>query len=302
MTYAGLKPARAAALLAAILACLALPATAMAQDAAATPPAAEATAPSPDAVVATVGDETITEADLAFAAEDLAQELNNIPPAERRAFLATVLIDMKVMAKAAREQQMDQSEIFKRRITYLEDRALRRAYFAEKISTSVTPEAIQAAYDGMVKGFKPEDQVRARHILVNTEDEAKAIKAELDAGSVFEDLAKAKSIDTGAANGGDLGFFQRGQMVPPFEQAAFSLEVGKISDPVQSQFGWHLIKVEEKRQSAPPTIEQATPQLQQQLLFKNFDDVLAQLKSAVTITVPDAALDAAIKAQSETPQ
>lgn len=274
----------------------------MAQDAAATPPAAEATAPSPDAVVATVGDETITEADLAFAAEDLAQELNNIPPAERRAFLATVLIDMKVMAKAAREQQMDQSEIFKRRITYLEDRALRRAYFAEKISTSVTPEAIQAAYDGMVKGFKPEDQVRARHILVNTEDEAKAIKAELDAGSVFEDLAKAKSIDPGAANGGDLGFFQRGQMVPPFEQAAFSLEVGKISDPVQSQFGWHLIKVEEKRQSAPPTIEQATPQLQQQLLFKNFDDVLAQLKSAVTITVPDAALDAAIKAQSETPQ
>ena len=119
---------------------------------------------------------------------------------------------------------------------------------------------------------------------------------------MFEDLAKAKSIDPGAANGGDLGFFQRGQMVPPFEEAAFGLEVGKISDPVQSQFGWHLIKVEEKRQSAPPTIEQATPQLQQQVLFKNFDEVLAQLKSAVTVTVPDAALDAAIKAQSETPQ
>lgn len=279
------------------------PLPALAQDAAPAQPAAAApVAPSPDTVVAKVGDDTITEADLAFAAEDLGQELANIPPQDRRAFLTTVLIDMKVMAKAAKDQGLDQSDLFKRRLAYLEERALRRAYFAEKISTSVTPEAIKASYDEMVAKFVPEDQVRARHILVATEEEAKAVKAELDAGGVFEDIAKAKSMDPGAANGGDLGFFQRGQMVKPFEDAAFGLEVGKVSDPVQSQFGWHVIKVEEKTKSAPPTLEQATPQLQQQLLFKNFDEVVAQLKAAITVEIPDAALADAIKKQAENPQ
>lgn len=279
------------------------PLPALAQDAAPAQPAAAApAAPTPDTVVAKVGEDTITEADLAFAAEDLGQELANIPPQDRKAFLTTVLIDMKVMAKAAKDQGLDQSDLFKRRLAYLEERALRRAYFAEKISTSVTPEAIKVAYDEMVATFKPEDRVRARHILVATEDEAKAVKAELDAGGKFEDIAKAKSMDPGAANGGDLGFFQRGQMVKPFEDAAFALEPGQISDPVQSQFGWHVIKVEEKSKSAPPTLEQATPQIQQQLLFKNFDDIVAQLKAAITIEVPDAALAEAIKKQADMPQ
>lgn len=286
------------------LACLMSAVPALAQDAGApAQPAAEAAAaPSPDTVVAKIGDETITEADLAFAAEDLGQELANVPPEERRAFLTTVLIDMKVMAKAGRDQGLNQTDLFKRRLAYLEERALRRAYFAEKIATSVTPEAIKAAYDEMVAQFKPEEQVHARHILVASEEEAKAIKAELDAGGNFEDIAKTKSLDPGAANGGDLGFFQRGQMVKPFEDAAFALDIGKVSDPVQSQFGWHLIKVEEKRQSAPPSLEQATPQLQQQVLFKNFDDVVAQLKAATTIEIPDAALAEAVKKQSETAQ
>lgn len=286
------------------LACLMSAVPALAQDAGApAQPAAEAAAaPSPDTVVAKIGDETITEADLAFAAEDLGQELANVPPEERRAFLTTVLIDMKVMAKAGRDQGLNQTDLFKRRLAYLEERALRRAYFAEKIATSVTPEAIKAAYDEMVAQFKPEEQVHARHILVASEEEAKAIKAELDAGGNFEGIAKTKSLDPGAANGGDLGFFQRGQMVKPFEDAAFALDIGKVSDPVQSQFGWHLIKVEEKRQSAPPSLEQATPQLQQQVLFKNFDDVVAQLKAATTIEIPDAALAEAVKKQSETAQ
>lgn len=266
-----------------------------AQDAAA--PAAEIT---PLTVVATVGGEPITEADISFAAEDLAQELQQMPAEQRKAFLVTVLIDMKVMARAAREQKMDETDLFKQRLQYLEDRALRRAYFGEKIATGVTPEALQAAYDTFKASFQGQEEVHARHILVATEDEAKAIKAELDGGKDFAQLATEKSTDPSAKqNGGDLGFFAKGMMVKPFEDAAFTMEVGAISNPVQSDFGWHVIKLEEKRTSQPPSMEQIAPQLQQQVMFKNFEDQVAALKAGVAIEIPDAALAEGVKQQTE---
>jgi len=269
-----------------------------AQDAAA--PAAPAVEITPQTVVATVGGEAITEGDIQFAAEDLAQELQQMPPEQRKAFLVTVLIDMKVMAKAAREQQMDQTDLFKLRLRYLEDRALRRAYFGEKIATAVTPEALQAAYAAMTATFQGTEEVHARHILVATEEEAKAVKAELDGGKDFAELAKEKSTDPSAQqNGGDLGFFAKGMMVKPFEDAAFTMEVGAVSAPIKSDFGWHVIKLEEKRMSQPPSIEQVTPQLQQQVMFKNFEDAVAGLKQGITIDIPDPALAAGVQQQTE---
>ena len=273
-----------------------------AQDAAApAAPAAEAApAVTPETVVATVGGEAITEADISFAAEDLAQELQQMPPEQRKAFLVTVLIDMKVMAKAAREAQMDQTDLFKQRLKYLEDRSLRRAYFAEKIATGVTPEALQAAYDKFVASFQGQEEVHARHILVATEDEAKAVKAELDGGKDFAELAKEKSTDPSAQqNGGDLGFFGKGMMVKPFEDAAFTMEAGAISDPVKSDFGWHIIKLEEKRMSQPPALDQIAPQLQQQVMFQNFEASVDQLKQGLAIDIPDAALAEGVKQQTE---
>lgn len=271
---------------------------AFAQDAAA--PAAPAPAVTPETVVATVGGEAITEGDLSFAAEDLAAELQKMPPDQRKAFLVTVLIDMKVMAKAAREAQMDQTDLFKQRLRYLEDRSLRRAYFAEKIATGVTQEALQAAYDKYVASVPSQEEVHARHILVATEDEAKAIKAELEGGKDFAELAKEKSTDPSAKqNGGDLGFFSKGMMVKPFEDAAFAMEAGTISDPVKSDFGWHILKLEEKRMSQPPTLEQIAPQLQQQVMYDNFEAAVAKLKEGVTIDIPDAALAEDVKQQSE---
>jgi len=254
----------------------------------------------PNAVVATVGTDSITEADLAFAAEDLGQELQSVPPADQRAFLVTILIDMKVMANAAREAQMDQTELFKQRLEYLQERALRRAYLAEKISGAVTPEAVQVAYDAYVQGFQPQEEVHAHHILVSSQDDANAIKAELDAGGSFEDLAKQKSIDPSAAqNGGDLGFFSKGMMVPEFEAAAFTMQPNQVSAPIQSQFGWHIIRLDEKRMSSPPTLQQVGPQLQQQLLFTSFDQTVADLKSKTAINIPDAALATAVSQQNE---
>ena len=267
----------------------------LAQDAAA--PAAEAAPVDPSTVVATVGAETITEGDLAFAAEDMAQELSQMPPEERRAFLVRILIDMKVMSAAAREAGMDQTEIFAQRREYLEERALRRAYFAEAIAASVTEEAVRAEYDAFVSEFEPVDEIRASHILVETEEEANTLKAELDGGADFATLARENSIDPGAANGGDLGFFGRGMMVQPFEEAAFALEEGAVSAPVQSQFGWHIIRLEETRQSQPPAFEQVAPRIQNQLLMRTFSEKVDELMAGVDITIEDADLKARFDAQ-----
>jgi peptidyl-prolyl cis-trans isomerase C len=299
---------------------VALAPIAMAQDAE-TPPAAEdSTAapeatdapavapeapaqPSPETVVARIGEVTITEADLGFAAEDLQQELSQMAPQERRAFLLRVLIDMKVMSQAARDEGMDQTELFQQRLTYLEERALRRAYFAEQIATAVTPEAIETLYADVVADFEPEDEIRARHILVETEEEATALSEEIEGGADFAALATENSIDPGAANGGDLGFFSQGMMVPEFETAAFALEeVGDVSEPVQSQFGWHIIKLEERRESAPPTVEQLGPQLQQQVLMNAFDSAVETLMSDIDVEIVDPALAEAVEAQEAAEQ
>ena len=256
---------------------------------------------SPDTVVATVGGEAITEADLGFAAEDLTQELGQMPPEQRKPFLLRVLIDMKVMAKAGQDAGMADTPLFQQRLAYLEDRALRRAYFAEAIANAVTEETVRAEYDKFVADFTPADEIRASHILVPTEEEANAVKSQLDGGTDFATLAKEKSIDPGAANGGDLGFFGKGMMVAPFEAAAFALtEAGEVSAPVQSQFGWHVIRLEEKRQSTPPAFEQVAGQLQQQVLMTTFDETVARLMEGVEIDIPDAELKAAVDAQTAT--
>ena len=302
MTFSPLRLATAS-VLALMLSAAALAPAAYAQDAeapAAEAPAADAAAVTPETVVATVGGEPITEADLSFAAEDLTAELQQMPAEERRPFLLRVLIDMKVMAKAGRDAGMAETPLFQQRLQYLEERALRRAFFTETIAQAVTEEAVRADYEAFVAEYVPQDEIRASHILVATEEEANAVKAELDGGADFATLAKEKSTDPGAANGGDLGFFGKGMMVAPFEEAAFALtEVGQVSAPVQSQFGWHVIRLEEKRQSTPPAFEQVAGQLQQQLLMKTFDDTVEQLMSGVEIDIPDAALKAAVDAQTQ---
>lgn len=274
---------------------------AFAQDAAApAAPTAEAPAPvAPETVVAKVGDDEITEADLNFAAEDLAQDIAQMPASERRAFLLRVLIDMKVMAGAAKTAGMDQTPLFAQRLEYLKDRALRRAYFADAIAAGVTEEQVRGEYDKYVAQFQPQEEIHAAHILVETKEEADAIEAELKGGADFATIAKEKSIDPGSgANGGDLGFFSKGMMVPEFETAAFALaNPGDISAPVQSQFGFHIIKLEEKRESQPPAFEQVAPQLQQQVLMRVFNEKVAELMNGVTVDVTDPELKAAMDAQ-----
>jgi len=256
-------------------------------------------APSASDVVATVDGEAITEAELAFAAEDLAQDLKSIPANGQRAFLVSVMIDMKLMANAARKLELNKTDLFQRRKNYLIERALRRAYFADKIGPQANEQKVRAAYKEFAATFKPQEELRASHILVATRDDAEKIKAELEAGKPFADLAKEKSTGPSGPKGGDLGYFTRGRMVKEFEDAAFALKVGEISDPVKTKFGWHIIKLTDRRQSAPPKFEQVARELSQQMMVSAFDKTISELKQSADIKITDPALAAALAANAK---
>ena len=297
-----------AALLPAALAVSLAAAPVLAQTPAEQAPAAEQPAPEtaapeapapvdPATVLARVGEVEITEADLMLAAEELQAELQSVPADQRRAFLLTVMIDMKLMAGAARADGLAESEDFTRRLAYLEDQALRREFFNQIVETAVTDEAIQATYEELVADFTPEPEVRARHILVETEEQANSIRAEIEGGREFADAAGEYGTDGTASNGGDLGFFSTGMMVPEFEEAAFALEEGELSQPVQSQFGWHLIQLEERRVSEAPPLEQVRQQVAQQVLYESYEAAIDEIKDGTEVTIDDPELAAAVEAQ-----
>jgi peptidyl-prolyl cis-trans isomerase C len=262
------------------------------------PPAGPAPGPSPNSVVATVGGQQITEADLAFAAEDLGQDLQQIPQEQIRAVLLAQMIDLKLMAAAGKAANVDQSELYKQRLSYLQDRALRRAYTKQAVSDAITQDQIKAEYDKEVAAMPSVDEIHARHILVSSEDDAKAIKAQLDGGADFAAVAKEKSIEPGAKDsGGDLGYFTQDKMVKPFADAAFALKVNEISQPVQTQFGWHIIQVLDRRPAAKPTLEAMTQQIGQQLYVQKYRALFDQLRKAAPIDIPDPPLKQQVEAQ-----
>lgn len=252
----------------------------------------------PDDVVAKVGNAEITEADIAFAAQDLGQELQRFPPAQWRKILLDVVVDMELLAQAARKDGLDQDPDFKKQLEFLELRALRNAYLGEKINGGISEEDVKAAYDKEFADFEGAEEISARHILVKEKAEAEAIITELDGGADFAELAKEKSTGPSGPNGGDLGFFGKGQMVPSFEEAVFALEKGAFTkEPVETQFGWHVIKLEDKRSQEKPSLETVADQVRQQLMRDRYETKMTELKSAMPVEI----LDETLANQSEVP-
>jgi len=249
---------------------------------------ASLSAAEPDDVVAKVGNADVTEADLAFAAQDLGQQLQRFPPAQWRQLLVDAVIDMELLAQAAREDGLDQDPDFKRQLEFLELQALRNAYLSQKIGGEISDEALQAAYEKEYADFVGDEEINARHILVKEKAEAEALIKELDGGADFAELAKEKSTGPSGANGGDLGYFTQGQMVKPFEEAVFTLEPGSYTkEPVETQFGWHVIKLEDKRRQEKPSLEAVSDQLRQQLFRERYEAKMAELKDAVEVEILD---------------
>ncbi len=249
---------------------------------------ASLSAAEPDDVVAKVGDAEITEADIAFAARDIGKELQRFPPTQWRQLLLDAVVDMELLAQAARAEGIDQDPDFKKQLEFLELQALRNAYLAQKVAGSVSEDEVKAAYEKEFADFEGPEEIRARHILVKEKAEAEALIKDLDGGADFAELAREKSTGPSGPNGGDLGYFAKGQMVPAFQDVAFALEPGAYTkEPVETQFGWHVIKLEDKRRQEKPALEQVEAGLRQKLIRERYDAKMAELKETVSVEILD---------------
>src|ERR1700760_1413696 len=240
-------------------------------------------------VLAKVNGAEIRASDVALAEEELGPSLAQMDPATKKENVLSFLIDMKIVSKEAEDKKIADRDDFKTRLAFARNRLLMDNLLAAEGKAAATSENMKKVYDEAAKQIEGEQEVHARHILVETEDEAKAIEAELKKGADFAELAKKKSKDPGAADGGDLGFFTKDQMVPEFSAVAFTLEPGKISDPVKSQFGWHIIKVEEKRNRQAPDFAQVKPQIETYVARKAQAEYVAKLREAAKVERMDQA-------------
>jgi peptidyl-prolyl cis-trans isomerase C len=202
-----------------------------------------------------------------------------MPSEGRREYLTTYLTDMVLIAKAAEARNLADSGEFKQRLAYYRNKVLMEVLLQTEAKKATTDAAMHQLYDEAAKQMTGQQEVRARHILVKTEEEAKAIAAELKNGADFAELARQKSTDPGASDGGDLGYFPKEEMVPEFADAAFKLEKGQISEPVHTRFGWHIIKVEDKRERQVPPFDQVRDQLATHLVRKAQAELITKLRA-----------------------
>ena len=270
---------------------------------AATAPAA---APDPAKVIATIDGKPVTEADLALAQQSVDQQYAQLPPEQRRAAAFMAIMEIRLLAEKAVAEGLDKDQDFQRRMAFLEQRALHSELIDKDVGAKITDEEVRARYDKQMADTPPVNEVKARHILVKTKEEAEAIIKQLDGGADFQKLANEHTTDpSGKTSGGDLGYFAPGQMVPEFETAAFALELGKYTTaPVQSQFGWHIIKVEDKRAQQPPAFDAVKDQIRNLVFREKYFAMVGDLRKAAKVDVSDPELKKAVDAmdQAQTPQ
>jgi peptidyl-prolyl cis-trans isomerase C len=252
---------------------------------------APASASASDPVVARVNGVDIRQSDLALAEEDVGADMQAASPEAKREHLISYLADIIMVSQAADKKNLADNPDFKRRLAFLRNKLLMGYELQQEAKTALTDEALHQTYDEAVKSMAGQEEVRARHILVQGEDEAKAILEQLKKGADFATLAKEKSKDPGGAEGGDLGYFTKDQMVPEFADVAFKMYPGQLSNPVKTQFGWHVIKLEDKRTKQPPEFEKVKDQIEAYLARKAQTDFIAKLRQNAKVERLDKAAE-----------
>ena len=246
----------------------------------ASPVMAQDAAPAEDQVLATVNGEEILESEVRATQQGLPQQYRQLPFEMLKPMLVDREINQRLLMVAGQDAGLADDEEVMKQLAALERRIVAETYLERAIEEKVTDDAIKAHYDEFIKTNEPEPQVHARHILLENEDDAKAVIAELDDGADFVELAKEKSTGPSGPNGGDLGFFNKGDMVAPFAEAAFAMEPGTYSkEPVQTQFGWHVILVEEKKDGVQPTLEEIRQQMEAEVTQQAVQDLIEELRS-----------------------
>jgi peptidyl-prolyl cis-trans isomerase C len=247
-----------------------------------------------DPLIAKVNDTEIHQSDMA-AAEEEAGQIPPMSPEAKQDYLVQFMADMILVAKVAEDKKMGDTAEFKKHLDFTRKKLLMSDLLQATAKEAITDDAMHKVYDEAVKQMGQEQEVHARHILIRAaagdenaskaaEDKIKVIIARLKKGEDFETVAKEVTEDpSGKANGGDLGYFSKEQMVPEFSNVAFKLEKGQISEPVKTQFGWHVLKVEDKRVKPTPKFEDVKPQIEQYVARKAQAELVQKLRAEAKI-------------------
>ncbi len=258
-----------------VLALASLPLVALAQDA----------KPADDPVVATVNGDKVYRSEVLEAARGLPPQyqaqMQQIFP-----MLVERVVDFRLLAEAADEADLDKDEEVKRRVAKLQNDVMREVYLQRRIDEQVNETALRTRYDAYIAANPAQPEVHARHILVEDEAKAKEMIVALNGGANFAELAQEHSTGPSSSQGGDLGYFTADQMVPEFSAKAFELGKGEYSKaPIQTQFGWHVIKVEDRREGTPPTFESMEQQLRDEASREVVNGVLSGLRDGAEIEI-----------------
>ncbi len=249
-----------------------------------------------DKTVATVNGYEIKTSEVRMAFDDVIGQLPNLPAKLRFPFVVEFLIERHLLAQVAAKDGVAETDDYKRRLAAYQAKALRDSYLAEKIAPSVTEAEIKAAYEKESAKVTQTERIRARHILVATEKEANDIEAKLKGGAKFEDLAKQYSLDGSKDYGGDLGYFTAPEMVPEFSKAAFALKQGEVSAPVKTDYGWHVIRLDDRKMGSAQPYDQVKGAIKNVLVRDKVQALLASLQGTAKVEILDADLK---KAQAE---
>ncbi|MHA1597774.1 MAG: peptidylprolyl isomerase [Alphaproteobacteria bacterium] len=238
-----------------------------------------------DFVVATVNGTDIRLSDIKAAQGSLPARFQGMELQAVFGLLVSSLIDSKLVSTQARKQGLKNDAEVKRQMARIEDQILERIFIARYINARITDTGVKKRYDRFVQNKSGVEEIRARHILFESEAEARAVIKSLNDGGDFAELAKQHSTGPSASSGGDLGYFSSGQMVPEFSAAAGALAIGGVTEnPVKTQFGWHVIKLEDRRQVTPPSFKESENDIRMSLSSEIANDYLQELRGKAEIT------------------
>jgi len=241
-----------------------------------------------DRAIAMVNGKPITETDMTLAEAEIGSDLGSLPPAVRRRVLVEFLIENQLFADAAERQNLGSGAALNERMPYWRRRALRDAYFDTTVRNSVNDAEARRYYETHMAGSKSEEEVRARHILVASKAKAREVFEKLAHGSDFARLAKQYSTDDGSKDrGGDVGFLARGQMAPQMEEVVFNLKKGEVSEPFQSQLGWHVARVEERRNRPAQSFDAIKDRVVAALIHQKAQQIAGDLRGKAQIEYID---------------
>ncbi len=241
-----------------------------------------------DSVIARVGETEVTLGELIAVRQALPQQYQALPPEVLRDGLLEQLVNQTVLAVRAREEGLETRTDVALQLKNLTNSTLADSFMRSRLEAALTPEAVEAEYQRRYADAEPEEEINAAHILVDGREKAEGIREEILGGRDFADAAGEHGTDATKSRGGDLGWFVRSDMVPEFADAAFALETGVVSEPVETPFGWHLIIVMDRRDRAAPPLEEVRQEMLRVLAEEAQREILATAKSEVSVEMLEA--------------